>query len=253
MTHFIKLSREGAVRILTLNRPEVMNAWHKPMRDEIIQAIRGFDVSDVDRALVVTGAGSRAFCAGQDLHEAVDFDGDRAESWIDEWELLYGTIRSLRKPVVMALNGVAAGSAFQVALLGDFRIGHPGVRMGQPEINSGIASVTGPWIMREILGLAKTIELTLTGKMIGAEECLRLCLLNEIVPEDQVLPRSIALAEELAAKPSGAMALIKARFREVTQDSFAETFAAARRIHRTAYESGEPAREITTFLAPGKP
>ncbi len=252
MTRFIKLSREGAVRILVLNRPDVLNAWHRPMRDEILQALNAFDANDEDRALVVTGAGTRAFCAGQDLHEAVSFDGDRAESWIDEWEVLYGTIRSLRKPLVMALNGVAAGSAFQVALLGDFRIGHPGTRMGQPEINSGIASVTGPWIMREILGLAKTIELTLTGKMIPAEECLRLGLLNEIVPEDQVLARSIALAGELAAKPSGAMALIKTRFRDMTQQSFLETFEAARRIHRTAYESGEPARKITTFLSAEK-
>lgn len=71
-----------------------------------------------------------------------------------EWERLYDRIRSLSKPLIMALNGLAAGSAFQVALLGDMRIGHSGVMMGQPEINSGIASVTGPWIMREMLGMA---------------------------------------------------------------------------------------------------
>lgn len=250
MTLYITLRREDGILILTLNRPEVLNAWHKPMREELVQALRDFAAASEDRALVITGAGDRAFCAGQDLNEAVSFDGDRAEDWIDEWEVLYREIRGLRKPLIMALNGTAAGSAFQVALLGDMRIGHEGVRMGQPEINSGIASVTGPWIMREILGLAKTIELTLTGRMANAQECLQLGLLNEIVPREQVLARAIELAGELAAKPAGAMALIKARFREMTEESFVEVFTAARRIHRQAYSSGEPAQKIGEFLAP---
>ena len=91
-----------------------------------------------------------------------------------EWERLYDLIRSLSKPIIAALNGVAAGSAFQVSLLCDLRIGHPGVTMGQPEINSGIASVTGPWIMKEMIGIARTIDLTLTGRMLDADECFRI-------------------------------------------------------------------------------
>ena len=111
------------------------------------------------------------------------------------------------KPLVIALNGLAAGSAFQVALLGDMRVGHPGVTMGQPEINSGIASVTGPWIMREMLGLARTVDLTLTGRMMAADECHAIGLINRLVPENEVRPAAMALAAELAEKPPVAMRL----------------------------------------------
>jgi len=200
-------------------------------------------------AIVMTGAGDRAFGAGQDLNETKTFDPDRAEAWMHEWERLYDRLRSLSKPLVMALNGLAAGSAFQVALLGDMRIGHPGVTMGQPEINSGIASVTGPWIMREMLGIARTIDLTLTGRMMEAEECHAIGLLNRMVTADQVMPAAMALAADLASKPPVAMRLNKARFREVTEAGFRECIAAGIRTQREAYGTGEPSRMMEVFLA----
>jgi enoyl-CoA hydratase len=200
-------------------------------------------------AIVMTGAGDRAFGAGQDLNETKTFDPDRAEEWMREWDRLYDRLRSLSKPLVIALNGLAAGSAFQVALLGDMRIGHPGVTMGQPEINSGIASVTGPWIMREMLGIARTIDLTLTGRMMEAEECHAIGLINRLVPAEQVMPAAMALAAELAAKPPVAMRLNKARFREVTEAGFRECIAAGIRTQRKAYATGEPARMMEEFLA----
>jgi enoyl-CoA hydratase/carnithine racemase len=166
-----------------------------------------------------------------------------------EWERLYDRIRSLSKPLIAALNGVAAGSAFQVALLCDLRIGHDGVTMGQPEINSGIASVTGPWIMKEMIGIARTIDLTLTGRMMDAEESFRIGLINRIVPKEKVMEASLALAEELAAKAPVAMRLNKARFREVTEASFRECLAAGIRTQREAYATGEPARMMEAFLA----
>jgi len=164
-------------------------------------------------------------------------------------ERLYDRIRSLSKPIIAALNGLAAGSAFQVALLCDFRIGHPGVTMGQPEINSGIASTTGPWIMREIIGLARTIDLTLTGRMMDAEECCRIGVINRLVPEERVMAEAMALAEELAAKPPGAMRLDRQRFCEMTEAGFRDALAAGVRIQREAYGSGEPARMMEQFLA----
>src|SRR5205085_4026814 len=127
---------------------------------ELMAALAACEADKELRALILTGSGEAAFSAGQDLNETMEFDPDRAVEWIIEWEQLYDLIRSLSKPLIAALNGVAAGSAFQVALLCDFRIAHAGVRMGQPEINSGIASTTGPWIMREMLGIARTIDLT---------------------------------------------------------------------------------------------
>lgn len=249
MTDFILRETRGAVAIITLNRPEVLNAWHAPMRAALVQALTAAEGDQAIGAIVMTGAGDRAFGAGQDLNETKTFDADRAEVWVGEWERLYDRIRSLSKPLIMALNGVAAGSAFQVALLGDFRIGHAGVTMGQPEINSGITSTTGPWIMREILGLARTIDLTLSGRMMDAAEAERIGLINRIVPRERVLEESLALANELAAKPPVAMRMNKARFREVTEASFREALAAGVRNQRASYATGEPARMMEQFLA----
>jgi enoyl-CoA hydratase len=249
MTDFVLVRVEGRTSVLTLNRPEVLNAWHASMRAQLVKRLDAAEVDPAIGAIVLTGAGERAFGAGQDLNETKTFDADRAEDWMGEWERLYDRLRSLSKPLVVALNGVAAGSAFQVALLGDIRIGHPGVTMGQPEINSGIASVTGPWIMKEMLGLARTTELTLTGRMMDAQECHAIGLISRLVPQDQVLPAALALAAELAAKPPVAMRLNKARFREVTEAGFRECIAAGIRNQREAYATGEPARMMEEFLA----
>jgi enoyl-CoA hydratase/carnithine racemase len=121
--------------------------------------------------------------------------------------------------------------------------------MGQPEINAGIASTTGPWIMREIIGLARTIDLTLTGRMMDADECHMIGVINRLVPQDSVFPEAMALAQELAEKPPVAMRLNKARFREVTESGFRDCIAAGIRNQRIAYATGEPARMMEKFLA----
>lgn len=248
MPQYILTERRGPVAIVTLNRREVLNAWHRPMREELVEAIAGFEADKSVRAIILTGAGE-AFSAGQDLSETMEFEPERAVEWIGEWEALYDLIRSLSKPLIAALNGVAAGSAFQVSLLCDFRIGHAGVRMGQPEIDSGIASTTGPWIMREMLGIARTIDLTLTGRMMDAAECHALGLINRLVPKEQVLTDALALAESLAAKPPVAMRLNKQRFREMTEAGFRDCLEAGMRIQRESFASGEPSRMMEQFFA----
>jgi enoyl-CoA hydratase/carnithine racemase len=248
MSEEILLSNHGRVAVITLNRPERLNAWTTAMREKIIAALERFDADDEVAAIIMTGAGDRAFSAGQDLAEAHDFDGDRAVVWIKEWERYYATLRGLKKPLVMALNGTAAGSAFQVTLLGDVRVGHAGVRMGQPEINAGIASTTGPWIMNSMLGMSRTIELTLTGRLMDADECYRIGLIHHIVPEEQVFEKALEIANELAAKPPVAMRLDKQRFREMTDPGFHDAIEAGARLHREAYESGEPARMMEEFF-----
>ncbi len=249
MKDFILSEVRGPVGILTLNRPDKLNAWNAPMRARLVEALDALEADADVRAIILTGAGDRAFGAGQDLNETKTFDPDRAELWIGEWERMYDRIRSLSKPIVAALNGVAAGSAFQVSLLCDLRVGHPGVTMGQPEINSGIASTTGPWIMRELIGLGRTIDLTLTGRMMDAEECFRIGVINRLVPQEQVMAAALELATELAGKPPVAMRLNRARFREVTEAGFRDCLAAGIRNQREAYATGEPARMMEEFLA----
>lgn len=244
----ILIDIQGAVAVITLNRPAKLNAWTTPMRNEIIEALERFEADDAIRAIIMTGAGDRAFSAGQDLSEAHDFDGERAVAWVGEWQRYYAALRGLSKPLVMALNGTAAGSAFQVALLGDIRVGHPGVRMGQPEINAGIASTTGPWIMNSMLGMSRTIELTLTGRLMEADECHRIGLIHHLVPAEEVFTKALEVAEALAAKPPVAMRLDKQRFREMTEAGFQDSIEAGTRIQREAYESGEPARMMEAFF-----
>src|SRR5690606_34483065 len=100
------------------------------------------------RAVVLTGKGDRAFCAGADMGELATLHSpEQIRQALDEWKTFYGRILGLRKPLVVALNGLAAGSGFQVALMGDVRVAHAGVTMGQTEIRSGIPSVTGSALM----------------------------------------------------------------------------------------------------------
>lgn len=248
MTKHIITETSDQVAVLTLNRPEKLNAWHAPMRNEIIDALKSFESDSNVRAIIMTGSGDRAFGAGQDLEEARHFDVSRSESWMREWEAYYDQIRSLTKPFVMALNGVTAGSAFQVALLGDIRVAHSGVMLGQPEINSGIASVTGPWLMREMIGLSRTIELTLTGRMMDATEAHKIGLVHYLVPQEKVMEKSMEIARMLSEKAPVAMRLNKQRFKEVTELGFREAISAGIRNQAESYASGEPAAYMQKFF-----
>lgn len=248
MDQFVLLERRDTTALLTLNRPQILNAWHRAMRDQLHALLNQLEADDSVRAIVLTGAGNRAFGAGQDLNETKTFDEDRAEEWIEEWRSLYLRIRTLSKPLICALNGLAAGSAFQVALLCDIRVGHEGSKMGQPEINSGIASSLGPWIMRESLGLSRTTELVLTGRMMSAAEAHQLGLIHHLVPAEEVLTKALEVAAELGLKAPLAMRLNKARLHEMTVDGLLDGLNAGITMQRESYGSGEPAKLMENFL-----
>jgi enoyl-CoA hydratase/carnithine racemase len=248
MYKFIETRKEENIGIITLNRPEKLNAWHKPMKDEFLDALKKFESDQNIRAIILTGAGDRGFCAGQDLEEAEKFDADGGEAWVVGFRVLYGFIRSLSKPLVGAINGTAAGSGFQLALLTDVRVGHAGTQMGQPEINNGITTSFGSWIMAPMIGLSRTIELTLTGRMMDGEECYRIGLLHTLVPQKDVMKEALKVAKDLASKPPIAMRLTKDRFREMTEESFQELQKAAVRMNRESYGSGEPQAIARRFL-----
>ena len=236
---------------LTLNKPAKLNAWDTPMRVEVAGVLRAWNADPKVRAVIMTGTGERAFSAGQDLDETEKFQsGGEGASWFKTWRDFYNAIRDLDKPCLAALNGVAAGSAFQAILLMDFRVAHPGVRMGQPEINAGIPSVTGPMLMLPRIGLARTIELTLTGRMMEAEEAASIGLIQHLVdsPRD-VMAKTRAVAAELAAKPPIAMRLNKQRLRQVTQPAFDEAFENGGRYQAEAFGSGEPQAAMRAFFA----
>lgn len=246
---FIIVERRGVVSTITLNRPAVQNAWHLPMREEFEQALRDAGGDAAVKSILITGAGDRAFSAGQDLSETEKFaGGSQGHAWTETWRKLYTTIRALDKPLVAALNGVAAGSAFQVALMADVRVGHSGTRMGQPEINSAIPSVMGPWLMIDRIGLSRATELTLSGRMMDAQECHAIGLIHHLTSAANVMPLALEIATSLGEKPAGAMRENKQHFRAITEDGFQNALRLLAPMQERAFASGEPQLWMKKFF-----
>lgn len=240
-----------AIAVLTLNRPGKLNAWTRSMRNELIMHLDRLKNDNEIRVVILTGNG-RAFCAGQDLSETASMnpeDHEAAEAWIDGFDRLYRAVRDLNQITIAAVNGVAAGSGFQYALLTDLRVGDPKVRMGQPEVLSGIPSITGIWAMWSILGRSKTSEFVLTGELVDAAEAHRLGLLNYVADAGHALEYARELATRLRLLPPGAVGLTKGRLRDLEEDALTDAMVEAKRVHRDAYGTGEPQREMTRFLA----
>jgi len=249
MTEPVIAEHDGTLAVVTLNRPEILNAIDAATRAAVIASLRDANADDRVRAIVLTGAGERAFTAGQDLAELADLDADGGAAWVHSLAGLYQAIRDLEKPCVVAVNGLASGAGLQMALHSDLRVGHPDVRMGQPEINAGLPSVLGPWIMRQCIGLTRTQEMSLSARFVGAEHCLRFGLLDFVVPGDLVLENAKRMAESMGEKPPVSMRLTKQRVRELTQESWDATVAACASLARQAFASGEPQRVAREFLA----
>ncbi len=253
MPETVEITRDGPVTTIAFNRPEVRNALNRAMAEETSAALAACNENPDCGAVVLTGVGNKAFCAGMDLALTRSFDEERARDWLIWLRAFYESIRGLDKPCVAAVNGVAAAAGYQIALLADLRIGHAGARMGQPEINVGLASVLGAHIMAAHLGHSRTVELTLSGRLMKGPECRELGLFHDLVPENDVRAAAIAVARSLAEKPPVAMRLTKQRFREVTQPGFDAAFEAATRLQAVAYRSGEPQRLMAAFFErPGR-
>lgn len=251
MTSAIITEVSEGIATLTLNKPWKLNAWDTPMRGEVAEALRAWNKDAGVRAIIMTGEGDRAFSAGQDLDETEKFQsGSQGATWFQGWRDFYNAIRDLDKPILAALNGVAAGSAYQAVLLCDIRVGHHGSKLGQPEINSGIPSVTGPMLMLPRIGLARTTELTLSGRMMEAAEAFSIGLIQHLVNTPaEVMPKTREVARMLADKPPIAMRLNKQRLRQVTQEAFDEAFKNGGAYQAEAFASGEPQVAMRAFFA----
>lgn len=244
----VTYDRDGAVAIITIAREEALNALNEAAREAIKAGFARAGEDGEVGAVVLTGAGTRAFCAGQDIREAIEFDGPRGRRWAGELRDLYRAVRSFEKPVVAAVNGVAAGLGFQLAMMADIRVAAANARMGQTEVNVGLPGITGPWIMREVMGLAHTLEMTLSARLVEPEECRALGLVNEIVAPDELMDRAMDRARSLAAKPREAVALTKRRVWEMIEPGFEDMAKAAERLHGEAFASGAPQKVMREFL-----
>ena len=236
---------------ITLNKPEKLNAWDGPMREQVRQTLLAWNADPAVRAVIVTGCDSRAFSAGQDLEETEKIEGwEDGAAWFNSWRAFYDAMRDLDKPSVAALSGVAAGSAFQFSLLMDVRVGYPASPMGQPEINSAIPSVLGPMLMNMRIGFSRTTEAVLAGRMFSAAEAHQIGLIHHMVDRyEDVLPKARAIAAALSAKPPVAMRLTKRSLREMTQGAYDDAFARGEAIEAEAYQTGEPQEYMRRFFA----
>ena len=198
---------------------------------------------------MLTGSGERAFCGGQDLDESATVDTANLAGWLNRQHAMYQAVRDVDKPIVAALNGTAVGAGFQMALMCDLRVAHGTLRMGQPEVKAGLASVVGSYLMSLQIGHSLNQQLSLTGELITGERAHTLGLINDLVAPNEVLPRAIERAQALAALPGAAVRATKQRFRERTQAGFEEACSAGIRYQLECYSTGQPQRAMHAFIA----
>ncbi len=249
MSNVVSTEMRGDIALLILNRPESLNALTRELARGIAETLIALDGDPGVKGIVLTGAGDRAFCAGVDLQEARGVQVQDVEGWFGDVCNVYRQILLTEKPVIAAINGVATGGGFQMCLVSDLRVGHEGVRLGQPEINAGIPSVMGSYWMSLHLGWSMNQELSMTGRMMDAAEAKHYGLLNRVVAREDLVPTACELAEHLAGKLPTAWARTKKRFREVALRGFDEAFRAGVLGQQEAFAKGEPQAFIDAFFA----
>ncbi|KZD08543.1 enoyl-CoA hydratase/isomerase family protein [Oceanibaculum pacificum] len=249
----LQLEIRDDILLLRLNEPRKLNAWSQAVREEVRLALASADANPAIRAVVITGAGDRSFCAGADLADPTMGVPEAAQGRMDAFRAMYYGIQSFRKPLVAALNGFAFGSAFQAILLMDYRVGHPGVTVGLPEINSGMPCITGSAILSWSVGPMMARTIATTGRPIGAEEAVRHGLIEEIVPPEQVLDRAMDVARELAGKSPEAFAETKLWLRDLTLPALDAAFARAAEVRGKENVAHSVRAGIGDFFGQDKP
>jgi enoyl-CoA hydratase len=249
MTDSVAIEIDDRIAILKLKREKNLNAVSADLARGVADGLIKLDDDDGVDGIVLTGAGDRAFCAGVDLIEARDAKPADIESWFGNVCNIYRQILATRKPLIAAVNGVAAGAGFQMALVSDLRVVSRTAKLGQPEINAGIPSVMGSYWMSLHIGWSKNQELSFTGRLMDAEEAYRLGIANHLVEPDELIPKAREIAQDFAAKPKVAWARTKARFREVAMRGFDDAFRAGVLGQQEAFAAGEPQAVIEKFLA----
>ena len=236
------------IAIITLKNEKKLNAWNSEMRASIIDFFKRNKKNKNIKAIIFTGSGAKAFCSGQDLNELKNFSGKSVIKWLNQFKILYTAIKSCEIPIIGAINGVAAGSGFQLALLTDVRVSHKTAKFGQVEINSGIVSVIGPWIIEKVLGYSNSVELCLTGSLYRGKIAKDKGIVHYITTKKNVMKKSIQIAKELASKPNIAMRLTKKRLYESFKKDMDKTFEIAINYHKKSFISGEPQKITKKFL-----
>jgi enoyl-CoA hydratase/carnithine racemase len=211
-TFLVEQVRPGVV-VLTLNRPERYNAMTDRMFVELETVARQLDADSSLRVVILTGAG-RAFCSGFDLADAEGLADLGALGMLDQQERAARAllaIRSLRVPVIAAVNGAAAGGGLSLALAADIRLAAPSAKFNAAFVRIGLSAgdLGASWLLTRLIGPAATSEICFTGRFVDAAEALRLGLVNAISGPEAVLVDAVALAEQIVANSPGGVQLSK--------------------------------------------
>jgi 2-(1,2-epoxy-1,2-dihydrophenyl)acetyl-CoA isomerase len=253
----ILTERRGGVMVVTLNRPEVLNSFNRRMADELLEAL-GVAAGDGGvRAVLLTGSG-RAFCAGQDLAEVLPAAGrpkpDLGDVVRRQYNPIVRAIRTLEKPVVCAVNGVAAGAGANIAFACDLVLAGEDASFVQSFAKIGlIPDSGGTFILPRIVGLQRAAALTMLGEKLTAERAKDWGLVYDVVPNGVLHDTSIELATRLAAMPTRGLGLAKRGFNAAFANDLETQLALEEELQREAGETADYEEGVRAFVEKRKP
>ncbi len=250
----ILFSIENAVARLTLNRPTVFNSMHHAMRMEILDALDICSNDPAVRAVYLTGNG-RAFCAGEDLQEVTDPQGPSlAEIISTGYNPMVLKIRQLEKPVVCAVNGVAAGAGCNIALAADITVATASASFTQAFSKIGlIPDSGGTWTLPRLVGPQRAAALMMLSDKISATEAAAIGMIWKVFPDDSFAVDSWRIAETLAQMPTRALALTKQALRQSFSNDFAAQLEVEDQLQTEAGQTDDYREGVTAFLEKRKP
>jgi enoyl-CoA hydratase/carnithine racemase len=195
------LEHDGAVAVITVNRPKVLNALNSQTMDELRRTILALKHDDAVRSVIITGAGDKAFIAGADINELAVQSPAGGRDYALRGQHVLDLIENMGKPVIAAINGYALGGGCELAMACTLRIAADTAKIGQPEINLGlIPGYGGSQRLSRLVGAGRALELMLTGDPISAQEAHRLGLVNRVVPPAELLAEAKQIAARIAGK-----------------------------------------------------
>ena len=218
---FVNYEVQGAVAILTINRPEALNALNSQVLSDLDEAITKVEADDGVHAVILTGAG-RSFVAGADIGEMKGFSARDGKKFGVHGGGVFLRLENLSKPVIAAVNGFALGGGCELAMSCDIRLASEKAKFGQPEVGLGITpGFGGTQRLARIVGVSNAMELILTAKVIKAEEAARIGLVSHVYPAEELMDKAIELADAIAANAQVAVRQSKAAIRRGMQTDMA--------------------------------
>ena len=248
----VETTRDGAVLTITLNRPDVLNAFNADLHRALSSALGDAQADDV-RAVVITGAG-RGFCVGQDLTEFREAPGDIGERLRGNYHPNILALRRLEKPVLAAVNGPAAGAGLSFACACDLRLAAVSATFVPAFINIGLVPDSGgTYFVRRLLGTARAFDWMTSGRRLSAAEALDWGLVSEVVPDEKLAERAAERAAELAAMPTRGVGLTKRLFDHAENATLEEQLELEAQLQTAATQTADFREGVDAFLEKREP